>query len=135
MIIIATADSRLGMFFNNRRISRDRVVTEKIREIVGNNKLWVDPYSLDLFPDACAAEDFLNMAGESDFCFVENRSLREYENKINKVYLFLWNRKYPSDIKFDLPMGLFELQKITQIQGFLHDAVSLLIYEKNEEES
>lgn len=125
MKIIAAVDDRFGMFFNHRRLSRDRAVTEKVKEIVGDGKLWIHPYSLDLFPDACAAEDFLDRAGEDDFCFVENRSLQTYSDQITEIYLFFWNRKYPSDLKFDLPLEPFWCEKYTDFPGYSHDNITL----------
>lgn len=134
MIVIAAVDDRFGMFFNHRRLSRDWVVTEKVKEIVGNGKLWIHPYSLDLFPDACAAEDFLVRAGKEDFCFVENRSLRTYSDQITEIYLFFWNRKYPSDLKFDLPLEPFWCKKYTGFPGYSHDNITLEIFERKDKE-
>lgn len=130
MIVIAAVDDRFGMAFNHRRLSRDRVVTEKIKEIVGDGRLWVHPCSLDLFPDACAAENFLDRAGEDDFCFVENRPLRGYQGRVKRLYLFFWNRRYPSDLRFDLPLEPFRRVKEIKFPGYSHDEIALEVFEK-----
>lgn len=134
MIVIAAVDDRFGMFFNHRRLSRDRVVTEKIKEIVGDGKLWVHPYSLDLFPDARSAEDFLDKAGDDDFCFVENRPLRTYQGRVKRLYLFFWNRRYPSDLRFDLPLEPFRCEKCTDFPGYSHDNITLEIFDRKDKE-
>ena len=50
-----------------------------------------------------AAADFLEQAGEGEYCFVENTGLQAVEAKIEKIIVFWWNRHYPSDRKFTAP--------------------------------
>jgi hypothetical protein len=45
--------------------------------------------------------DPLEEAKESDFVFVEDRSLFEYRKKIKEIYIYRWNRKYPFDFQLD----------------------------------
>ena len=60
--IIACVDDRMGLLFNNRRQSQDKEVIRKINEIVGEQTLWVHPYSKALFPEAQVSEEFLEQA-------------------------------------------------------------------------
>ena len=76
MIIIAAVEDRGGMEFHHRRVSRDRILTEKVRKITTGKILRVDPCSKDLFPEAEAGADFLDVAEKDDICFVENRPLK-----------------------------------------------------------
>ena len=45
MIAIVCLEERKGMQFGGRRVSRDRVVTEKICELCEGKTLWMDPAS------------------------------------------------------------------------------------------
>ena len=50
------------------------------------------------------SEDFLKNAKSGDFCFVENKNLKDFEDKIEKIYVFQWNRDYPADFFFDIDL-------------------------------
>ena len=139
MIVITVIEDRGGMMFNYRRLSQDRVLTEKIKNLVGNHTLWIDAYSATIFPDAYVNEDFLQKAGEDDFCFVEDRSLLPYKNRINTLYLVSWNRCYPADLFFDLPLTEYEIVSQEDFPGYSHEKITLQKYvhrgkDKNEKE-
>ena len=81
MIVIVCTEDRGGMLFNNRRVSKDRTVIQKILELSEGKKLWIHPFSEKLFEqehpeNCCVDENFLEKAGEGDICFVENQSLK-----------------------------------------------------------
>ena len=92
MIGIVCLEERRGMQFGGRRVSRDRVVTEKICELCEGKTLWMNPASEKLFAEQKesgkvtlqAAADFLEQAGEGEYCFVENTGLQAVEAKIEK---------------------------------------------------
>ncbi|MGO5336751.1 ribonuclease Z [Bilifractor sp. LCP19S3_H10] len=128
MIVITVIEDRGGMMFNHRRLSRDRVLTEKIKNLVGNHTLWIDAYSATLFPDAHVDEDFLQKAGEDDFCFVEDRNLIPYKDRISTLYLFYWNRRYPADLFFNLPLAEYEMISQEDFPGYSHDKITLQKY-------
>lgn len=139
MNIMAAVDNAGGMLFNRRRVSMDRVLREKIMEISAGASLWMDEYSARQFREEenaegkiCISEDFLDEAGENDFCFVEDRALLPYAEKIKKFYLFHWNRDYPSDFKLDFvpdEQG-FHLCSTEDFQGYSHDAITMEVWEK-----
>ena len=93
MIGIVCLEERRGMQFGGRRVSRDRVVTEKICELCEGKTLWMNPASEKLFAEQKesgkvtlqAAADFLEQAGEGEYCFVENTGLQAVEAKIEKI--------------------------------------------------
>ena len=132
MNIIACIDDNKGQLFNGRRQSRDVQVINKIYEITKGQNLFINSFSEKLFKEkAIVNADFLECAGEGDFCFIENVSAAEYIQKINKVYLFKWNRKYPSDFTFDLEMeNNFHLVSVEEFQGNSHELVTLEVWEK-----
>ena len=128
MIVITVIEDRGGMMFNHRRLSQDRTLTEKIKNLVGNHTLWIDAYSATIFPEEHVDEDFLQKAGEDDFCFVEDRSLIPYKDRINTLYLFSWNRRYPADLFFDLPLTEYEMVSQEDFPGYSHEKITLQKY-------
>ena len=75
MKLIVCVDKSNGMLFNNRRQSQDKVLREKLLSLVGEDRLFLNAYSARQFENnekLTVCEDFLAMAGEDDFCFVEN---------------------------------------------------------------
>ena len=135
MNIIVCVDDDNGMMFNNRRQSRDRVVIEDIVNTVKNNTLYVDKYSAPLFADkSCsiiADDDFLSKAGINAYCFVENRHISEFYDKIISITIYRWNRKYPSDFGLDIePKSNMILTSSTEMVGYSHKIITKEIYIK-----
>ena len=132
MNIIACIDDNKGQLFNGRRQSKDIQVISKILNITEGKNLLINSFSEKLFEEkAIVNVDFLECAGEGDFCFIENVSASEYIEKINKVYLFKWNRKYPSDFTFDLELeNNFHLDSVEEFQGNSHELVTLEVWVK-----
>ena len=132
MNIIACIDDNKGQLFNGRRQSKDIQVISKILTITEGKNLLINSFSEKLFEEkAIVNVDFLECAGEGDFCFIENVSASEYIEKINKVYLFKWNRKYPSDFTFDLELeNNFHLVSVEEFQGNSHELVTLEVWVK-----
>lgn len=132
MKIIACVDDNMGLLFNNRRQSRDSKVIEKIFEIVGTSELYINEFSQKLFLGNCnVASDFLDIAGADDYCFVENVDISTYGKKIQEIYLFKWNRKYPYDFTFAIdPQVDFTLKHSEDIIGSSHEKITMEVWEK-----
>lgn len=135
MIAIVCVDNSFGMLFNNRRLSQDKVVTDKIIELTKNNKLWMCRFSYTLFDkidnrNINIDDDFLNEAANGEFCFVENKALIPYEKWIEQIIVFKWNRDYPSDLKFDLNLSKFKLIETTDFVGNSHKNITMEVYAK-----
>ena len=135
---IVCLEERRGMQFGGRRVSRDRVVTEKICELCEGKTLWMNPASEKLFAEQKesgkvtlqAAADFLEQAGEGEYCFVENTGLQAVEAKIEKIIVFWWNRHYPSDRKFDLDLSKWNKVSEEEFAGYSHEKITKEVYEK-----
>ncbi len=137
MTLIACVDSRMGLSFNHRRLSRDRIVTGRIVQIVGDGTLRVHPYSASLFaalPESriCASEDFLSGAGPDDFCFLETGDPLPDPDRITRVLLFQWNRTYPFDVTFplDLSASGWTLESREEFPGSSHENITLEVYRR-----
>ena len=126
MKLIICLDDKNGMMFNKRRQSKDVVVAEKVKEIIGNNLLHIHSYSSPIFPEATVCESFENIDG---FAFIENPDYIIPE-KVQELYIFKWNRHYPSDKKFKMDMSDFSLVSTEDFAGNSHENITLEIYNK-----
>ena len=133
MQVIVCVDDDLGMMFNHRRVSRDRKLTDRILEIIKGKRLFVNHYSEELFAEKqgiFVEDDFLEKAGEQDVCFVENESLLPYEDQIDKIILYRWNRKYPADVHLDIPLKEWRLMESYDFEGYSHEKITEEVYER-----
>lgn len=133
MVLIACIDKNNGMLFNNRRQSKDKVVTQHIIDLVSNKKLWINNFSKDIFEEyplnnLIIDDDFLKKIGKEDYCFVENISPIEFKDKIDKVVLYNWNRNYPSDASFNISLDNWICESETEFSGNSHDKITETIY-------
>lgn len=134
MKIIVCVDDSGGMMFNNRRQSRDRTLIADVIETVSDSKLYIDKYSEKLFVEYegkyTVAEDMLYVADSQDFCFVENKQLQEFMDKIDEIIIYRWNRRYPSDFYFDIDMNGFKLCSADEFEGYSHDVITKEIFRR-----
>lgn len=135
MNVIICVDDALGIMFNNRRQSKDIVLTRKIAEITKNHKLWMNTYSEELFSEVensnvNTADDFLSEAAKGDYCFVEGVALKPYEKWIEKLIVFKWNREYPSDVSLDIDLSVWKLTETEEFVGNSHKLITREVYVK-----
>lgn len=135
MIVIVFLDDKKGMVFNHRRQSRDQAVTERIQKICTGKKLWMDPYSDQLYGSLEGMElavnpDFLSLAGSGEFCLSESGNLVPYEENIEQVIVFWWNRTYPADVYLDLDLSQWERKERHEFPGESHEKITEELYER-----
>lgn len=135
MILIACVDDGMGMMFNKRRVSRDEAVIKKVIEVADNKRIWMSQYSYPLFKgvkteNIIADDEFMCKAAQDEYCFVEDISVRNYENNIEKLCLFRWNRSYPSDMKFDIDLNEWKLNNSEEFVGNSHECITMEVYSK-----
>ena len=136
MKIAVCLDDKGGMTFNNRRQSRDRVLIADLVCMADDKRIFISPYSETLFEDSGALlvsdERFLDIADGEGYCFVEDRALAPYADSISEVTLYKWNRKYPTDIYFDLDLGAlgFECVSVEDFEGYSHEKITKEIYRR-----
>lgn len=149
MKIIVCIDDNNGMMFNKRRQSKDSVLRQHILAETNGSTLWLNSYSASQFEESennslvtirdstaigknslIIDENFLEKAGETDFAFVENLSLKEYENKISQIIIYKWNRKYPADFRFDIDVtnDSWKLSTTENFAGSSHDNITKEVY-------
>ena len=138
MILMAAVDDNMGLMFNHRRQSRDRLLRQRILALTGDRTLWMDRYSAALFGAELdghtvrVAEDFLAQAAPGDFCLLEDRSPRPAEENIEQVVLFRWNRTYPADVHFTLPKNGWSRQREAEFTGSSHEKITEEVFIKCE---
>lgn len=135
MIAVVCVDDSMGMMFNGRRQSRDRVLAARVAELARGNRLWMNPYSYELFENIAEGNinidlDFLSKASDGELCFVENEELQAVENIIEKLILFRWNRSYPSDMTLDIDLRNWRLEESQDFVGSSHDKITMEVYIK-----
>lgn len=137
MHVMLCLDDKDGMLFHQRRQSQDRVLRRYMLDLCGTHGLWLNAYSAGQFAEQERArlridERFLSLAGEGDYCFVEDRQIEPFLGKIETVILFRWNRIYPADRYFDrllLTCG-WNLRGTEDFSGFSHAKITKEVYEK-----
>jgi hypothetical protein len=134
MVLIVCVDDSGGMMFNGRRQSQDRILRARILRDVRGRRLWMNAYSagqFDLDSDAVTvAEDFLARAGSGEFCFVENVPTAPYLARVESIILYRWNRKYPADFYFDIPLyeQNWRLIETEDFAGSSHEKITREVY-------
>ena len=136
MHLIACVDDRGGMAFHQRRQSRDRVVRRHILADAAGGRLWVSPYSARQFAQSeqgllLVAEDFLDRAQAGDYCFVEDRSPAPWQDQLERLVLYRWNRVYPADLWLGLDLeGSWTLVRREEFPGWSHDTITKEVYRR-----
>lgn len=129
MKVAVCIDKEGGMTFLGRRQSMDRVQREKLLSLT-EGKVFLNEFSADMFFDKSrlfVSENFLDEAGENDLCFVENLTFDI--NQVNTLYIFNWNRLYPSDFYFDYNYKDSFKKVITEkFEGYSHPKITLETY-------
>ncbi len=132
MILIVCADDRLGMAFNGRRQSRDRAVYADIAELTAGAPVHMALRSAKLFDgtdvNVAAAERFADETGEDEYCFVEFQSPAPLEERTKKIVLYRWNRHYPADLYFDIPLEEWRQTERFEFAGTSHEIITREVY-------
>lgn len=136
MKAVVCLDDRGGMMFNRRRQSRDRLLIEDVVSSLNGSTLRLCPYSASLFAEQnvspIVSEEFLAEAGQGDVCFVEDRALLPWKEKLEALVIYRWNRHYPSDVTcdFDPVKEGMRLVSTTDFAGSSHETITKEIYER-----
>ena len=136
MKLIVCLDDRGGMSFNHRRQSKDRVLQDRIIDLVGENVLWMNAYADKQFPmkpkNTYVDENYLSAAGENDYCFAETDDLTSFIADVSEVVIFRWNRRYPADLYFPIHLLTDDFQRIhvSEFAGNSHEKITQEVYSR-----
>lgn len=132
MVLIVCIEDSNGLMFNNRRVSSDKVVTRDIVKLAGTQIITLSAYSAPLFKDFTdrvgIKEDIFD--GTGSFCFAESGDFMSIMDSVEKLVVYKWNRRYPSDIKF--PLDAFKtcmtLDSTEELGGYSHPSITREVY-------
>lgn len=134
MKAIVCIDDNGGMLFANRRQSRDRELIKDVLVMCEKSKLWITPYSLLLFEGeedkVIVDEQMLDKAEKEDYCFVETKKLTTYEDTIQQLIVYHWNRVYPTDHYLDIEYKNWTLIETKEIVGYSHEKITKEVYNR-----
>lgn len=128
MILAVCVDNRLGLSFNNRRLSSDKSVIEDLLQSAGSEAIYVGQYSFSLFQNVkgniCVTDSFLKH--NDGICFAEFGDFKAFVGDVQKLIVYKWNRNYPSDCKFPLELytSNMSLRSIKEFPGYSHDCIT-----------
>lgn len=132
MILAVCVDNCMGLAFNRRRQSRDSAVYADLADMARGAAIWTDSRSAALFDglgaNVFAQSAFAEMAAPGEYCFMEFSSPAQYEHLAEKIILYRWNRRYPSDLKFDISLDSWSLESITDFPGSSHEKITKEVY-------
>ena len=136
MNIIVCLDDALGMSFNGRRQSRDRLVTDDILSVTSGKKLYITAFSEKLFAHRgevyTVDVNMLDAARSGEYCFVENIAIKPYISRVEEIVIYRWNRRYPADMHFDIDLESEGFAKVgsTEFEGYSHEKITKEIYRR-----
>ena len=137
MTLIVCVDDKLGMAFGGRRQSRDRALCEDLVALAAGRTIRMDPRSAKLFEglggEIAAGEGVAQSAGAGECCFVEFEPVGVLAERADTIVLYRWNRHYPSDLKFDIPLGNRKLREVTEFAGTSHEKITREVYVHEDE--
>ena len=130
MNLIVCVDDRMGMAFNKRRQSRDRVVIEDIARLTDGYLLGMDPRSEKLFEGLSMNITSLEDSDRCDYVFLEFMHPSKLSAEPSRIILYRWNRHYPADVHFDLLLDHYHCTQTREFPGSSHETITREVYEK-----
>lgn len=135
MICIACVDDKMGMLFNHRRQSQDRLLRARVLDLSAHSRLWMNAYTYAQFqgqtaPHLRVDENPLHKAAPGEYCLVENIDPAAYEAAMEQIVLYRWHRTYPADRYFPIPLAEhgWRLLRSTDFPGFSHERITEEVY-------
>ena len=88
------------------------------------------PGQFDKTASIVSDEEFLSRTPRGDFCFLEDQELLPYRDRVEKVILFRWNRRYPADFYFDRRvLAGWKMRTAAEFPGSSHEKITREDYE------
>ncbi len=128
MIISLCIDDNNGISFFGKRQSRD---SELIKDLISyNKKICISEYSKPLFDgyDVTVIDDLSSIDDNNFIYFCEKPEFLSEVKEIERFIIYKWNRLYPSDKKFFVPID-YILKESFDFEGSSHERITKEIYE------
>ena len=134
LTVAVTVDDKMGIAFNKRRQSRDKLLIEDLCKNT-EGVIYVTSYSAQLFEDFSdrikIVDDPISDCPEGGCCFLELTQISDHVNSISKLIIYRWNKVYPSDKKLGIDMNEYDMRLISSYDftGKSHDKITKEIYQ------
>lgn len=132
MTLVCCVDDIMGMAFFGRRQSRDSHLYEDLVKEADGKLINMLQRSAPLFANTdahiAASEAPWEAAAEDEFCFIEFSSPSVFEEKAEKIILYRWNRRYQSDVKFDIDLSKWKKLSEIEFPGSSHEKITKEVY-------
>ena len=135
MILIFTLDDDNGTNLAGKRQSKDRVVGDKIIALAENNLHMLQKTASffknnDMTDVPCTIwSDLWHLPTNAVF-FAETPVPAEVMEQADKIYVFRWNRRYPSLAQDRVNLDGYNKEIIEEFPGDSHDKITLEVYTK-----
>ena len=128
MDLIVCVDDKMGMAFNKRRQSRDRVLCEDILKLTAGESIGMAEKSAMLFAEQ--GGNFITDASPEDcrYYFLEFTPPSALSVKPERIILYRWNRHYPADVRFDIDLQVYDLMETVEFPGSSHELITREVY-------
>ena len=133
--VAITVDDKMGLAFNKRRQSRDRLLIDDLCKKTDKD-IYISSYSALLFEEhkerVKIVDDPLRDCPDGGFCFVEMTELSPYVESISTLIVYHWNRLYPADKRLDIDVTNcgFKMTAKYEFVGSSHDKITKGTYQK-----
>lgn len=135
MKAIVCTDLDFGILFNHRRVSQDIKQREDLFQLIQNQPLVMDAATAKLYgdhPQIKIVDDLRVSVNDDQFCVFENDMINQYQEKIDTLIHYNWNRKYPSDCKLKLDLSKYIIKEQVEFGGKSHEKITRTIYVKKD---
>ena len=131
--VAITVDDRMGIAFNNRRQSQDRILISDLVSTVSDN-IYVSEYSQSLFTThegkTVVVDDPISECPDGECCFLEKTLIDAHISDVEKFIVYRWNRHYPSDMKLDVDFSGYRMVESAEFVGSSHEKITKETYIK-----
>ena len=128
MKLIVCVDDRMGMAFNRRRQSRDRILCEDISKMTEGAVVGMDPRSAMLFEHLSMNIRTDGTLEGCDYVFLEFSPPSKIAEPPEEIILYRWNRHYPADVRFDLSLDAYTCRETVEFAGSSHETITREVY-------
>ncbi len=132
MILIFTLDDNNGTQLLGKRQSKDRVVADKIAHHAGD-KLYIKEKTVRFFSGITLPENthFITNFEEAPhdaYIFAEEVVSDALMHAAEKIYVFRWNRNYPSMVQDRINLDGWVCNILEEFPGHSHEKITMEVY-------
>lgn len=125
---VLCTDDDMGLLFNKRRQSSDSELRKWLLALLDGRPLYMDTYTHAQFADEPqqtlqVSDEYLSLMSDGDTCFTEKN--HDALPAGCDYIICRWNRRYPSDVRFDADPADYNIELIAEIPGSSHERITI----------